>query len=157
MQFKKGDRVRVTKNFGASLYNKYIGQTATVFGVFEKNKYPYVLNIPSFWSDNELQKVPRGRPRKGRGFREFREFLADECSILKKYKAGKYDRKIYDWFKVDKPRKKVSVVCVETKEQEVEIIQISATGGESSDVFGLGTDNKVYVWASDRGEWMLEI
>ena len=31
-------------------------------------------------------------------FKKFKEFLADECFDLKEYKAGKYDRKIFNWF-----------------------------------------------------------
>lgn len=33
-----------------------------------------------------------------RKFEKFKEFLANECYDLKKYKAGKYDRKIFNWF-----------------------------------------------------------
>jgi hypothetical protein len=36
-----------------------------------------------------------------RTFKEFKEFLAEECYDLKKYKEGKYDRKIYDWFQAE--------------------------------------------------------
>jgi len=30
-------------------------------------------------------------------YKKFKEFLANECYDLEKYKAGKYDRKIFDW------------------------------------------------------------
>ena len=35
---------------------------------------------------------------KEKTFKEFKEFLADECAVLAKYKAGRYDKKIYQWF-----------------------------------------------------------
>ncbi len=38
-------------------------------------------------------------------FKEFKEFLAEECFDLKKYKDGKYDKKIYQWFDLKKPLK----------------------------------------------------
>jgi len=38
-------------------------------------------------------------------FSEFQDFLNDKCWDLKKWKEGKYDRKIYNWFDVGKPRK----------------------------------------------------
>lgn len=38
-------------------------------------------------------------------FKTFKEFLADNCFDLSKYKEGKYDRKIYNWFRVGKPKK----------------------------------------------------
>lgn len=38
-------------------------------------------------------------------FREFKQFLTDKCFDIKKYKDGQYDRIIYNWFDVNKPRK----------------------------------------------------
>ncbi len=38
-------------------------------------------------------------------FKEFREFLAEKCWNEKEYGNGKYDRKIYNWFDINKPRK----------------------------------------------------
>jgi len=38
-------------------------------------------------------------------FKEFKEFLGEECYDLQKYKEGKYDRKIWNWFDVGKPIK----------------------------------------------------
>lgn len=38
-------------------------------------------------------------------FQTFKKFLAKECSILAEYKEGKYDRKIYNWFRVGKPKR----------------------------------------------------
>ena len=38
-------------------------------------------------------------------FREFKEFLVEKCFDLQKYKEGKYDHKIYNWFDVGKPKK----------------------------------------------------
>ena len=38
-------------------------------------------------------------PSKVRTIKEFRIFLATECFDGKKYLQGKYDKKIYDWFK----------------------------------------------------------
>lgn len=38
-------------------------------------------------------------------FQEFKEFLAEKCSDLELYKKGKYDRKIYNWFDVGKPKR----------------------------------------------------
>ena len=38
-------------------------------------------------------------------FKEFKEFVSQECFDLDKYKHGKYDRKIYNWFDVGKPKK----------------------------------------------------
>ncbi len=37
-------------------------------------------------------------------FKEFEEFLAEKCGELQKYKEGKYDRKIYNWFDLGKPK-----------------------------------------------------
>jgi len=39
-----------------------------------------------------------GMSVKQSNFKEFKAFLSNECFDLEKYKAGKYDRKIYDWF-----------------------------------------------------------
>ena len=38
-------------------------------------------------------------------FKEFKQFLAEKCFDLKKYKDGKYDQKIYNWFEIGKPLK----------------------------------------------------
>jgi len=38
-------------------------------------------------------------------FREFKEFLVEKCFDLQKYKEGKYDHEIYNWFAVGKPIK----------------------------------------------------
>ena len=38
-------------------------------------------------------------------FKEFKKFLTDKCWDEKLYGDGKYDRKIYNWFKVGKPVK----------------------------------------------------
>lgn len=38
-------------------------------------------------------------------FKEFKKFLTDKCYDEKLYGDGKYDRKIYNWFEVGKPRK----------------------------------------------------
>lgn len=38
-------------------------------------------------------------------FRAFKKFLADKCYSEKAYGDGKYDRKIYNWFRVGKPHK----------------------------------------------------
>ena len=38
-------------------------------------------------------------------FKEFKEFLAEKCGGEKEYGDGKYDRKIYNWFDLGKPRK----------------------------------------------------
>ena len=38
-------------------------------------------------------------------FKKFKNFLADKCCELEKYRKGKYDRKIYNWFNVGKPIK----------------------------------------------------
>lgn len=43
--------------------------------------------------------------KKNYTFKEFKEFLADKCFYLEDYKQGKYDRKIYNWFDVGKPKK----------------------------------------------------
>lgn len=32
-------------------------------------------------------------------FKDFKYFLAEKCNYLELYKEGKYDRKIYNWFK----------------------------------------------------------
>lgn len=42
---------------------------------------------------------------KEKNFKEFKKFLAEKCSYLKMYKEGKYDRKIYNWFRMGKPVK----------------------------------------------------
>ncbi|MGH7249394.1 MAG: hypothetical protein ACREGC_00285 [Minisyncoccia bacterium] len=38
-------------------------------------------------------------------FKTFKKFLAEECFDIRKYQDGKYDRKIYNWFRVGKPKK----------------------------------------------------
>ena len=38
-------------------------------------------------------------------FKTFKAFLAEECSVLAEYKEGKYDRKIYNWFRIGKPHR----------------------------------------------------
>lgn len=38
-------------------------------------------------------------------FAEFKDFLSEKCGDLTKYKHGKYDQKIYNWFDLGKPRK----------------------------------------------------
>ena len=38
-------------------------------------------------------------------FKEFKEFLRDMCWSEKEYGDGKYDKKIYNWFDLGKPRK----------------------------------------------------
>lgn len=38
-------------------------------------------------------------------FKEFKEFLRDNCWSEKEYGDGKYDRKIYNWFDLNKPRR----------------------------------------------------
>ena len=45
--------------------------------------------------DNILTKAMKNKSK----LKEFSEFLAEECYDLDKYKAGKYDRKIFNWFK----------------------------------------------------------
>lgn len=37
-------------------------------------------------------------------FKDFKKFLCEECAFLNLYKDGKYDRKIYDWFKTKKKK-----------------------------------------------------
>jgi len=41
--------------------------------------------------------------RKKYTFNEFKKFLVENCWDEKKYGDGKYDRKIYNWFDVNKP------------------------------------------------------
>ena len=31
-------------------------------------------------------------------YKQFKQFLQEHCSEIKKYKEGKYDRKIFNWF-----------------------------------------------------------
>lgn len=38
-------------------------------------------------------------------FKEFKEFLAEKCGSEEEYGDGKYDREIYNWFDLGKPRK----------------------------------------------------
>lgn len=38
-------------------------------------------------------------------FAEFKEFLNEKCYNVDYYQHGKYDRKIYNWFDLNKPRK----------------------------------------------------
>lgn len=38
-------------------------------------------------------------------FKAFKEFLDDKCWDERKYGENKYDRKIYNWFQIGKPRK----------------------------------------------------
>ncbi len=38
-------------------------------------------------------------------FKSFKKFLADKCYNEKLYGDGKYDRRIYNWFRVGKPIK----------------------------------------------------
>jgi hypothetical protein len=32
-------------------------------------------------------------------FKQFRDFLNEKCAEVEMYKKGKYDRRIYNWFK----------------------------------------------------------
>ena len=70
MKFKVGDRVKVIKNVDDSVYDTHIGKIANVVDIDEKYSRPYQLDLPdcieriSWWYEEELQKVPRGRPRK---------------------------------------------------------------------------------------------
>ena len=38
-------------------------------------------------------------------FKAFKKFLTDSCWDEKLYGDGKYDRKIYNWFELGKPKK----------------------------------------------------
>ena len=38
-------------------------------------------------------------------FKEFKQFLTDKCFDERKYGDGKYDRKIYNWFDIGKPKR----------------------------------------------------
>ena len=38
-------------------------------------------------------------------FKDFKEFLTDKCWDERKYGDGVYDRKIYNWFDLGKPKK----------------------------------------------------
>lgn len=38
-------------------------------------------------------------------FKEFKEFLAENCFDERLFGEGRYDKKIYNWFEVGKPRK----------------------------------------------------
>ena len=38
-------------------------------------------------------------------FKEFKKFLTDKCWDEKLYGDGKYDRKIFNWFELDKPNR----------------------------------------------------
>ena len=40
-------------------------------------------------------------------FKEFKEFLEIICWSEKEYGDGKYDRKIYNWFDLGKPKKRI--------------------------------------------------
>ena len=42
---------------------------------------------------------------KDKSFKSFKKFLTDKCYSEKDYGDGKYDRKIYNWFRVGKPVK----------------------------------------------------
>lgn len=45
------------------------------------------------------------KKEKNFAFKEFEEFLTEKCFDEKLYGDGKYDRKIYNWFELNKPRK----------------------------------------------------
>ena len=55
--------------------------------------------------DKKIAKVKQKRVVERYTFEEFKTFLAEKCWDLKKYKEGKYDREIYNWFGLNKPRK----------------------------------------------------
>jgi hypothetical protein len=49
-------------------------------------------------SQEKNHKFLRHRETNQVSLREFKEFLVEECYDLEKYKAGKYDKKIFDWW-----------------------------------------------------------
>ncbi len=48
---------------------------------------------------NPQIRIKMKKKTKKKTFKDFKEFLNEECGTLSEYKAGKYDRKIYNWFK----------------------------------------------------------
>ncbi len=71
-KYSVGDKVKVIKNVGDSSYDNYVGKIATIIKVdSDDDDIPYCLDLPPnkgekapWWYEEELQKVPRGRPRK---------------------------------------------------------------------------------------------
>lgn len=45
-----------------------------------------------------IKTIPEYLKSKEKTFKNFKEFLAEECYRIEKYKKGEYDRKIFNWF-----------------------------------------------------------
>ena len=81
---------------------------------------------PGFPATGKNKAIPGngGVSKPDQRFSDFKEFLADNCYDLKKFKEGKYDRKIFKWFQPDLTETVREVVESEgfkkTHEEEIE-------------------------------------